>query len=115
AWSDMFATFRMLVRELRWLAADDQTKSATLTAAFGAVFLPLDPERLRINGVLVHEATHLELVTRMSLDKLVTNGSDRAPAPFKTFDRPLTRVLHATLVAARLVDAYDRCVDHVNA
>ncbi len=56
----------------------------------------------------VHEATHLELIARMAADKLVVNGSDRAASPFRPMARPLTRVLHATLVAARLMEAMRR-------
>jgi HEXXH motif-containing protein len=114
AWPEMAVTVNVLMRELRWLEGTNPMRSATLTQTFGAVFLRNGLARMRLYEVLVHEATHLELVARMALDRLLENRSDRAPSPFKSDARPLTRVLHATFVAARLVTALERCQSHVS-
>ncbi|GGL10648.1 aKG-HExxH-type peptide beta-hydroxylase [Nocardia jinanensis] len=110
SWPEMGGVTETLVREIRWTKGSARaSSSATLTQIYGAVFLRAGLTRpVVLYELLVHEATHLELVARMAVDKLLTNGSDRAPSPFRPVARPLTRVLHATLVAARLAEAMRR-------
>ncbi|MEU4314182.1 HEXXH motif-containing putative peptide modification protein [Nocardia sp. NPDC024068] len=109
-WPEMSRVTETLVREIRWTTGSAHgSASATLTQTYGAVFIRADLARpVVLYELLVHEATHLELIARMALDKLLTNGSLRAPSPFRSVARPLTRVLHATLVAARLAEAMRR-------
>ncbi len=110
AWPEMAAVVRALVREVRWFElADRRAVSATFTQTFGAMFLTPAPT-VRLYEFLVHEATHMELTTRMALDALVSNRADRAASPFRTAPRPMTRVLHATFVAGRLVHGMRRCL-----
>ncbi|WP_328387451.1 aKG-HExxH-type peptide beta-hydroxylase [Nocardia sp. NBC_00416] len=110
SWPEMSRITETLVREVRWTKGSARaSSSATLTQTYGAVFLRADLTRpVVLYELLVHEATHLELIARMAVDKLLTNGSVRAPSPFRPVARPLTRVLHATLVAARLAEAMRR-------
>lgn len=109
-WPEMSHIGETLIREVRWMNGSARaSSSATLTQTYGAVFLRADLTRpVVLYELLVHEATHLELIARMAVDKLLVNGSERAASPFRAVARPLTRVLHATLVAARLVEAMRR-------
>jgi HEXXH motif-containing protein len=114
AWPEMAETVDVLVREIVWFDTDDRgSRSATLTQAYGAVFLYRDVQGIEVVEHLVHEATHLELTARMAVDPLVVNRDDRAPSPFRERPRPLGRVLHACVVAARIAAALDRCDDLV--
>jgi hypothetical protein len=113
AWPEMAAVVRSLVREVRWFElGNGRPASATFTQTFGAMFLTPAPAT-RLYEFLVHEATHMELTTRMALDPLVSNRADRAASPLRTMPRPLSRVLHATFVAGRLVYGLRRCLPHL--
>lgn len=110
-WPEMARTTETFVRELRWFVGpDDAVISVTLTQAFGAVFL-VPTRSIALYEALVHEATHLELMARMAIDKLIANGGQLARSPFRPDQRPLTRVLHAALVAVRVQHALGRCHD----
>lgn len=114
AWPEMADVVRDLVREIRWIElADRGYVSATFTQTFGAVFLTPAPSRT-LYEFLIHEATHLELIVRMALDPLVSNRADTAASPFRTAPRPITRVLHAAVVAGRLVYGMRRCLPLVS-
>jgi HEXXH motif-containing protein len=105
----MAGTTSALVRELRWYdAPEGGFGSASLTQAYGALFLT-PGKRLDLYESLIHESSHLELTARMALDKLLVDGAVRAPSPFRDAKRPLSRVLHATFVCARLIHGYERC------
>jgi hypothetical protein len=83
--------------------------SATAVQTFGAVFLADGQHPLVTLEGLVHEATHLDVLMRLATDPLLLAGSAVAASPFRRRQRPLTRVLHAGVVAARVSELYTRC------
>lgn len=111
-WPEMCATVITFTREIRWFTSNVRASgSASLTQGYGAIFIDSTGGKIKLLEHLLHESTHLEFTARMALDKYIVNGKDPAISPFRVNPRPLTRVLHATVVAARLIDVLDRLSD----
>ncbi len=85
-------------------------RSATSTSAFGAVFLEESAfnSQILLLDLLVHEATHLELLLRNYFFQPLQNPEEYGPSPFRTEPRPLDAVLHAVFVLARLLMLHSR-------
>jgi HEXXH motif-containing protein len=98
-----------LVRQVVWYETARGPGSGTLHQAYGALFVVRGGGTARTLEALVHETTHLELMARFAVDKPLVNMSASATSPFRERPRPLSRVLHAVIVARRVVEAFDRC------
>ena len=104
------------VREVWWFGSEGKASgSASLAQAFGVVFIGSTSPPSLLMEHIVHEATHHEFTARLAVDKQLTNGDALAPSPFRKNPRPLTRVLHAAVVAARLVEVLRRCQQYLDA
>jgi HEXXH motif-containing protein len=111
AWSEAGDAVTALVRQIVWFEtrAGSGPRSGLIAQAFGAIFVAGDSDPVELIGSLVHETTHLDVIMRLAVDKLILNRAAQADSPFRVKPRPLIRVLHAAIVAARVSEAYDRC------
>jgi hypothetical protein len=112
SWPEMAELIDTLVRQIVWYLPTRPgriPKSGTVIKTFGAIFLTSGNDSLSVMEYLVHEATHLDLIMRLSADRLITNRDHLGQSPFRRQKRPLIRVLHAALVTARIRMAYERC------
>jgi HEXXH motif-containing protein len=108
-WPEMAQTIDALVRQVVWYETAAGPSSGTLHQTYGALFVARGRGVARALEALVHETTHLELIARFAVDKPLANMTAAEISPFREQPRPLSRVLHAVVVARRVVEAFDRC------
>jgi HEXXH motif-containing protein len=108
-WPEMAQAIDALVRQVVWYETAAGPGSGTLHQAYGALFVVRGGGVARALEALVHETTHLELMARFAVEKPLVNMAATEISPFRARPRPLSRVLHAVIVARRVVEAFDRC------
>jgi len=80
-WPEMAGSVDCLVRVVLWF--EPFAGSASLTQAYGAVFIATGRDVPGAIEAIVHETTHLELMARTTVDKLLLNGDDAGASPFR--------------------------------
>lgn len=113
-WPDMAVAVDATVRNLVWLGSksgrDMHRAQATLGQVFGVIFFGPPRSVVHLLEIIVHETTHLDVMMRTALDPLILNRDAVAQNPYRGTLRPLLRVLHGAVVAARVWVAHDRCL-----
>lgn len=59
----------------------------------------------------MHEAAHLDLIIKQSLDPILKNGKDFVVSPFRRGKRPLIALLHAVYVLKRAVHLMSKLLE----
>lgn len=111
-WPEAAAEHERLVREIVVLSGTG-LQSASVPFTFGAVYLCPRPAWTLLNylDLLLHEAGHHSLTMKFALADLIRNPKAEAYSPLRCEPRPVTAVLHATFVLARITHGLMRLLD----
>jgi HEXXH motif-containing protein len=108
-WPEMGQIISQLVSHIA-LVARAEFWSSSIPGYFGLIFISPKSDWTIAHYIesLVHEASHLDLSLRQTIDAFVTNGTQICHSPLLPDPRSVNGLLHATFVLSRTCEALKR-------